>query len=81
VKTGEQVEPANDFDKLCFFDVLQFANFDPKLVLNQPTTSACALEGLNEGTDGMTMLTSTLTSLGSSPCYHPSRANIARTVR
>jgi hypothetical protein len=34
VKTSKEVEPADDFDKLSFFNVLQFADFGPKLVIN-----------------------------------------------
>ncbi|TKW25619.1 hypothetical protein SEVIR_3G130500v4 [Setaria viridis] len=39
------------FDKLSFSDVLQFADFGPKLALNQPAASAGALEGVDNGAD------------------------------
>ncbi|WVZ99756.1 hypothetical protein U9M48_045011 [Paspalum notatum var. saurae] len=41
--TGPQQSQAVSFDKLSFSDVLQFADFGPKLALNQPAASAgCA---------------------------------------
>ncbi|RLN00144.1 Transcription factor FAMA [Panicum miliaceum] len=39
------------FDKLSFSDVLQFADFGPKLALNQPAASAGAHEGVDDPGD------------------------------
>ncbi|OEL18363.1 Transcription factor FAMA [Dichanthelium oligosanthes] len=39
------------FDKLSFSDVLQFADFGPKLALNQPAASAGARDGVDNGAD------------------------------
>ncbi|RLN28428.1 transcription factor FAMA [Panicum miliaceum] len=39
------------FDKLSFSDVLQFADFGPKLALNQPAASAGAREGVDDPGD------------------------------
>uniref|UniRef100_A0A0A9EZV4 BHLH domain-containing protein n=1 Tax=Arundo donax TaxID=35708 RepID=A0A0A9EZV4_ARUDO len=38
--TGGQQSQVSSFDKLSFSDVLQFADFGPKLALNQPAVSA-----------------------------------------
>ena len=42
---------AVSFDKLSFSDVLQFADFGPKLALNQPAAASAAQEQGGEDTD------------------------------